>query len=81
MIDSAFRVSDKLETQCIGFDYIIDARTGQGVIAEMSYGFNHTALLGAGGYWDRKSNWHNEPLNAPVEVLKSIVQSIEKISY
>lgn len=81
VINSAFKVSDELKTQCIGFDYIVDSRTGQGVIVEMSYGFNHSALLNAGGYWDREGNWHNEPLNAPVEVLKSIVQSIEKISY
>jgi glutathione synthase/RimK-type ligase-like ATP-grasp enzyme len=75
IIQSAFDVSNKLNFQCMGYDYVVDKRTITGKIVEISYGFSHTALLMAGGYWDRKGVWHNEPLNAPYEVLKNLINT------
>lgn len=73
IIESAFRIADELGFQCIGFDYLIDERISRGIIIEISYGFSHTALLNAGGYWDREGVWYDEPLNAPKNILKNIV--------
>lgn len=73
IIDSAFTVADKLGLQCVGFDYVVDNRTGTGKIIEMCYGFDHTAILGAGGYYDRDHIWHYIPLNIPEEVITSLV--------
>lgn len=73
VIDSAFKISDKLKFQCIGYDYIVDSKTGCGKIIEISYGFSHMGLLAAGGYFDRQGEWHNEPMNAPKELLKNIL--------
>jgi glutathione synthase/RimK-type ligase-like ATP-grasp enzyme len=78
VISSAFEASDKLGFQCMGYDYVVDKSTGIGKIVEISYGFSHTALLNAGGFFDRNSEWHNEPLNAPVEVIKNITKEILK---
>lgn len=74
IIDSAFSVSDRLRFQCMGYDYVIDDRDNIGKIIEMSYGFSHTTLLQAGGYWDRSGEWHDEPLNAPEEILKHLIE-------
>jgi glutathione synthase/RimK-type ligase-like ATP-grasp enzyme len=76
IISSAFSTSDKLGFQCMGYDYVVDKKSGTGKILELSYAFSHTALLGAGGYFDRKSVWHDEPLNAPVEVIKNLIKSV-----
>lgn len=73
IIDSAFAAADALGFQCVGFDYVIDNRTGKGVIVEMSYGFSHTALMGLGGWFDRKHNFHEETMNAPQELLKNML--------
>lgn len=73
IIESAFDTSDRLRFQCMGYDYVIDKRDGLGKIIEMSYGFSHTALLQAGGYWDRAQEWHLGGLNAPVEVLETLM--------
>jgi glutathione synthase/RimK-type ligase-like ATP-grasp enzyme len=75
IIDSAFQVSDKLNLQCMGYDYVVDSNTGEGKIVEMSYGFSHTALLQAEGYFDRTGVWHNEPMNAPEDVLKNMINN------
>jgi len=76
IIDSAYRVSDILGFHCMGYDYVVDSKTGEGRIVEMSYGFSHSALLQAKGYFDRMGNWYDEPLNAPEEILKNILASI-----
>lgn len=73
---TAREVSQKLGFQCMGIDFVVDSRNGVSKIVEMSYGFSHRALLEAGGYWDRDDNWHDEPLNAPEEVLRQMIERL-----
>lgn len=73
VVRSALEMSRKLGLHCMGFDYVVDERTGTGVIVEMSYGFSYRAILGAGGYWDSDLNWHDEPLNVPEEILDALL--------
>ena len=73
IIESAFKVSDALGSQCMGYDYVVNNETGEGVIVEMSYGFSHQAIMASGGYYDREMNWHDEPLNAPKEIIKNLL--------
>ncbi|MDB9153762.1 ATP-grasp domain-containing protein [Parabacteroides distasonis] len=72
IIRSAFAVADALKMRCVGFDYVIDTRTGEGKIIEMSYGFAHN-VMGAGGYFDRNCIWHDEPISGPVEIIKMML--------
>lgn len=58
----------------MGYDYVVNNNTGEGIIIEISYGFSHEALLLAGGYFDRQANWHEAPLNAPIEVIQNILK-------
>lgn len=74
IIDSAFHAADKLELQCVGFDYVVDNHTGEGKIIEMCYGFDHQAIMEANGYFDRAGTWHEEALNVPVEVLCALLR-------
>ena len=74
ILKSAFKVSDDLGFQCMGFDYVVDKETNEGKIIEMCFGFNHNALLEMNGYWDRELIWHNKPLNAPIEVIKNLMK-------
>jgi glutathione synthase/RimK-type ligase-like ATP-grasp enzyme len=74
IISSAFSTNDKLGFQCMGYDYVVDKMNGIGKIVEISYGFSHTALLQAGGYYDRNGEWHNEPLDAPAEIIKNMME-------
>jgi glutathione synthase/RimK-type ligase-like ATP-grasp enzyme len=76
IITLLFSVSDTLGFQCMGYDLVVDKSTGEGKIVEISFGFSHIALLQAGGYFDRNCVWHDEPLNAPHEVLSNMISSI-----
>jgi len=73
VIDSAFATSDKLGFNCMGYDYVVDSKTGEGKIIEISYGFSHHAVLAANGYFDREGKWHNELLNIPNEIVKKMI--------
>jgi glutathione synthase/RimK-type ligase-like ATP-grasp enzyme len=73
VIDSAFSISEKLGLQCMGFDYVVDQRDGEGKIIEMSYGFDWKAVLGAGGYWNKAGVWYDLPLNILEEIIAGMV--------
>jgi len=73
LIKAAFNASDTLGSDCTGFDMVVDPRTQRPVIFEVSYGFSHTALLQAGGYFDRSGAWHDVPLNAPRALLQRML--------
>ena len=75
IIDTAFATSDALNFKCMGYDYVVNNKTGEAKIVEISYGFSHTALLQAGGYFDRNGNWHDDPSNAPKELLKNLLDT------
>lgn len=70
IIRSAFGASDRASFMCMGYDFVIDKRNNKGKIVEISYGFSHNAIIDAGGYWDNELNWHQEPLNVPVEIIR-----------
>jgi len=74
IIKSAFETNNKLGLKCMGYDYVVDKRTNKGIMVEMSYGFSHTALIQAGGYWNKEMKWENEPLNAPEEIIKNMLE-------
>jgi len=72
--DAAFRISRELKFQSMGYDFVIDNRNNAPKIVEISYGFSHVAQIGLGGYWKESGEWIDEPLNAPVEILKNLVE-------
>ena len=74
LVKSAFKAADNIGMQCVGFDYVVDKKTGKGLIIEMCYGFDFKAVYDCGGYWDRNFVWHNEPLNVPLEVVKNMIE-------
>lgn len=76
IIDAAFKAADLMGSDCMGFDMIVDPETGTPLILEVSYGFSHTALLDAGGHFDRNGTWHAEPLNAPREVIHRLIEKV-----
>lgn len=75
IIENAFKISDLLGAKCMGYDFVVNNETGEGVIIEMSYGFSYQAIMIPNGYYDRSLQWHEEPLNAPYEIIKQIINN------
>lgn len=76
VVKSAFAVSEKIGTQCIGFDFVVDNTNNTGRIIEMCFGFDFEAIVDCGGYWDKDLNWHNEPLYVRREVITNVFAKI-----
>lgn len=55
-IKSAFIWTERLDIQCVGFDFVSDKE--HYYILEISYGFTSKAYLPCQGFWDRDLNWH-----------------------
>lgn len=70
---SAFETADRLKMQLVGFDYVVDRRTGEGKILEMCYGFDFQAAASAGGFFTRQSEWIEEPIDVHMEVVKALM--------
>jgi glutathione synthase/RimK-type ligase-like ATP-grasp enzyme len=77
VIESAFKTSDDLGFQCMGYDYVVNVNEKKGIIIEISYGFSHHALLAANGFFDREGNWHDEPMNVPHDIIERMMERLK----
>ncbi|SHE34282.1 RimK-like ATP-grasp domain-containing protein [Fodinibius roseus] len=71
-IKLAFEITEKLEAQCLAFDFIYDGEEPK--IVEISYGFRTHEFP---GFWDRDLNWHEGSSNAPGYMVESLTASIQ----
>ena len=78
IIDSAFATADKLGMKCVGFDFVVDERTGNGKIIELCYGFDYSAQSDLNAYIDRNYVWHEEAVYIPDEIIKMIYEGIKR---
>ncbi len=76
IMDAAFETADKLGLKCVGFDFVVDKKTGTGKIIEMCYGFDYSAQEDLKGYFDRKHEWHDGSVIVPDEVMKIICDEV-----
>ncbi|WP_027377495.1 ATP-grasp domain-containing protein [Kaistella palustris] len=58
-VQIAFNTSEKLQSNCLTFDFLFD-ENNQPLIAEISYGFFQGAYDDCTGYWDKNLKWHDE---------------------
>lgn len=56
----SFKLSEKLQSQCVAFDFIY--QNGKPMVVEISYGF--VSADPCDGYWDRDMTWHEGEFNA-----------------
>lgn len=77
ILDIAFDVAGKLNSECVGMDFVVDPQSGNPYIVEISYGFSFAALIESGGYFNRSGVWFDSPLNAPKEIMKNLITSID----
>lgn len=72
VVKTAFDTAEKIGSQCIGFDFVVDNTNQTGRIIEMCFGFDFLAISDCGGYWDKELIWHDEPLYVRSEVIENV---------
>ncbi|MBS1380110.1 hypothetical protein [Parabacteroides sp.] len=70
----AFEVSEKLQSQCTGFDFVFD-QSGTPLIVEIGYGFVQQAYEACPGYWDRNICWHEGKFNPMGWIVENLKKS------
>lgn len=71
----AFDISDKLDSQCLAYDFIFD-KDNEPLIVEISYGFSIDAYDKCPGYWDEKLCWNEECFNPQHWIIGKLINGI-----
>ncbi len=77
MVETAFMIAEKLQSQSMAFDFIYD--NGNPVVVEISYCFcmGHNSADECPGNWDRNLNWHEEEIKPQVYMIENFVKSLK----
>lgn len=71
----SFEVSDKLNAQCMAYDFVyLDKKP---VIIEISYGFAMTGYDDCPGYWDTELNWIEGKFNPYGWMIENLIDNIK----
>ncbi|MBN2167173.1 MAG: hypothetical protein JW717_12910 [Marinilabiliaceae bacterium] len=76
IISLSFRISDKIDAQCVAYDYVFS--DGKPLIVEISYGFAMVGYDPCPGYWDKSLNWHEGTFDPYGWMVDDLLLSIEK---
>ena len=77
-IKIAFIVANKIGSQSIAFDFVIDGNNPK--IIEISYCFPMGAQDKCLGYWEENLKWHEEKINAEVFIIRNFIEKCKNIS-
>ena len=69
-----FEIAEKLNTQCVAFDYVHD--NGKPMLVEISYGFSPSGYDQCKGYWDRNLAWNEGNFNPYGWMIDNLISSI-----
>ena len=71
-IELAFSINEKLRSQCVAFDFVLD-NDGNPLVVEISYGFSIEAYDKCPGYWDENLNWYARKFNPQYWMIESLL--------
>jgi len=74
-IKLSFDIANKLNSQCIAFDFVYSGAIP--LIVEISYGFSVAGYDPCKGYWSSNMTWHEGSFNPQAWMVESIIKSIK----
>ena len=74
----AFDVADRLNTQCVAYDFVVDESQNP-LIVEINYGFAIEGYFPCPGYWDKNLIWHEEKFNAAEWMIEEIINAYKRV--
>ncbi|MEX1121723.1 MAG: hypothetical protein WED82_06300, partial [Balneolales bacterium] len=77
-IKKAFKLSKKIGSQSIAFDFIYSGN--KPLIVEISYAFAQKVYIECPGYWDRQLQWHEERFHPEYFMIQDMLTEIESES-
>lgn len=74
LISKSFATVDRLKMQSCCIDWVYSATDDSFKLVEVSMGFVDDLVVQCGGYFDRNSQWHNDPTSGCLEAFKLMLQ-------
>lgn len=74
----ALDVASKLETQILSFDFVLDSKTNEAYIIEISYGIASMAYEDCTGYWDNDLTFHPGHVSFHAWMLEAILKETKE---
>lgn len=74
-VEIAFDVSNKLQSQCLAYDFIFDVNNAP-LIVEVSYGFSVGAYDHCTGYWNDNLEWIESSFNPQKWMIENLIKYI-----
>lgn len=75
-VTSAFRLSEKLQTQSLACDFVFNE--GEVQLLEISYAYAARAYDKCVGFWDREMNWHQGHFKVEDLIMEMFIESLQK---
>ncbi len=72
-IEIAFEVNEKIQSQCIAYDFVFDSENNP-LIIEISYAFSPGPYDKCEGYWDANMNWYKGSFNPYGWIIESLIK-------
>lgn len=76
-VSIAFNANEKIKSQSIAFDFVIDVDS-KPLIVEISYGFAVDAYNLCPGYWDKNLLWHDCEINPQEWMMQDVIKKLIK---
>jgi len=76
LIRLAFDISEKLESQCMAYDFVF--LENNPFLVEISYGFSKEGYDACPGFWDKNLTWHEGKFNPYGWMVDDILKRIEQ---
>lgn len=76
IIELAFKVSKKMDSQCSAFDFVIDENNNP-LLVEVSYGFNTIVYHDCVGYWDENLKFVPGSFNPYNWMVENLINSLD----
>lgn len=73
-IQIAFEVNEKLNSQCIAYDFVFDSQNTP-LIIEISFGYTPAGYLCCPGYWDKNLKWHEGKITSESWMIQEVIKS------
>ena len=73
-IKLSLQIAEKLQTQCIAFDFVYDILKDPQVV-EMSFGFSPDPYDKCDGFWDKTLHYHKGPFTPQDWIIQSLIKS------
>jgi glutathione synthase/RimK-type ligase-like ATP-grasp enzyme len=72
-VKMAFDINKRLNSQCIAYDFVLDAKNNP-LLIEISYGFAPSGYDNCVGYWDEQMNWFEGAFNPYGWMVESVIR-------